>query len=52
MFDAIVGGIVRSIYEFVPHKAKAFPLFSEYSEVTVKKWILTAPKAAGSKLQG
>ena len=52
MFDAIVGDIVRSIYEFVPHKSKAFPLFSEYSVVAVKKRILAASKAAGSKLQG
>ena len=27
MFDAIVGDIVRSIYEFVPHKSKAFRYF-------------------------
>ena len=34
MFGAIVGDIVGSIYEFVPHKSKVFPLFSEHSVFT------------------
>lgn len=34
MLGAIVGDIVGSIYEFVPHKSKVFPLFSEHSVFT------------------
>ncbi len=34
MLGAIVGDIVGSVYEFMPHKSKIFPLFSEHSVFT------------------
>lgn len=34
MLGAIIGDIVGSIYEFVPHKSKVFPLFSRQSTFT------------------
>lgn len=34
MLGAIVGDIVGSVYEFVPHKSKIFPLFSAHSVFT------------------
>lgn len=34
MLGAIIGDIVGSIYEFVPHKSKVFPLFSSRSMFT------------------
>lgn len=34
MLGAMVGDIVGSFYEFVPHKSKIFPLFSEHSVFT------------------
>lgn len=34
MLGAIVGDIVGSVYEFMPHKSEIFPLFSEHSVFT------------------
>lgn len=34
MFGAIVGDIVGSVYEYVPHKSKVFPMFSRQSRFT------------------